>query len=727
MVARSPSDETSRGADRRLVEPTRRALAGVLGSAGFVEKTPGADLFTIALFLARREPLTIERASDVLESNGAPASVDRAALSGRLAMAVRATHGILSYGGLWFGYADRQVVTWRFEAIWGRADVQARARLATAPKRAEAKSIDVQPLLPTPPWIAAPRGVAEVPLEALAAFAASRPAPLVDLALALAAHDLAAVASFEDLLALALLVGVASYAYQLETVRRVLRVMRGRALLADEVGLGKTIEAILLLREYQLRGMVRRALVIVPAPLVRMWHGELLEKAGVEARTTEDARCARDPEAFWREDGVVVASLSRARSAKHAPLVQAEAWDLVIVDEAHHMKTRTTLGYKLVDGLRSRFLLLLTATPIETDLEEIYNLITLLRPGQFATPAAFRKEYVDPKDPTAPKNRERLRALLGEVMVRNTRAESGLALPPRWVTTVVIEPTAEERMLYEAIVALYRAHAGEPRARLAAATLLLEAGSSIDAVRGTLARLREGAKQSPAFLDGARRIEFLAHGARSSRKAERLVELVRAHGGHALVFTRFRETALFLAETLAEAGLRVGSFHGGQSAADKHAAIERFRAERSVLVATDVGGEGQNLQFCSLLVNFDIPWNPMLIEQRIGRLHRMGQRDEVHVYNLCAAGTVEERLLDVLDGRVHLFELVVGELDMILGDVASEDDFESRILAMVAEAKDDAAIARGFDELAADLLAARGRVDRARALDEALFGRDFEA
>ena len=123
---------------------------------------------------------------------------------------------------------------------------------------------------------------------------------------------------------------------------------------------------------------------------------------------------------FWRQDGIVVASLALARSSKNAAQVQATPWDLVIVDEAHHVKNRATAGWKLVDGIRSRFLLLLTATPIENDLEELYNLVTLLKPGQFATPAAFRKQFVDAKNPTSPKNREKLRALLSEVMIRNS-------------------------------------------------------------------------------------------------------------------------------------------------------------------------------------------------------------------------------------------------------------------------------------------------------------------
>ena len=541
----------------------------------------------------------------------------------------------------------------------------------------------------------------------------------------LAAYALAAAESFSELLSLGSLVGVEHHAYQTETVRRVLRVLHGRALLADEVGLGKTIEAMITLREYQLRGMARRVLVLVPPPLVAQWAAELAAKAGILARHTEETQLRLEPDDFWRGDGVVVASLALARAARHAPLVQAHPWDLVIVDEAHRIKNATTLGWKLVDGLKSRFLLLLTATPVENDLAELYQLVTLLRPGQFATLSQFRRQFVDPRDPTSPKNREALRRLLGEVMVRNTRAQSGLKLPPRYVTTTVVEPTADERALYDSLVALLRAHAGDGRARRAAATLLVEAGSSPHALRTTLERMRDQ-ERSPLGDDLAG-VSARAERVAETKKGQALVELCRAHRERVLVFTRFRATLGFLDELLARAQLPHVTLHGGLDGAQKRAAIDHFREQGGVLLATDVGSEGHNLQFARVLVNFDLPWNPMVIEQRIGRLHRFGQTQEVHVYNLCARGTVEERVLEVLDGRVHLFELVVGEMDLVLGNLGDERDLEERILALYAEAQSEAEIQSGFDRLADEILKARGAYDKVRALDEALFNKDFGA
>ncbi|XXY18775.1 SNF2-related protein [Sorangium sp. So ce216] len=584
------------------------------------------------------------------------------------------------------------------------------------------------PLPPPPPRKPAPLLFSGLDRSELLQRLEGPPSPLAAASHALRAHLLASAEQFEELLALAALTGVEPHRYQIETARRVLRVFRGRALLSDEVGLGKTVEALMILREYQLRGMVRRALILVPPALVGQWTGELAEKAGLAARTTDDAARTADPEAFWRDEGVVVASLALARSAKHAPLVQAASWDLVIVDEAHHVKSRTTASFKLVDGLHSRFLLMLTATPIETDLEELYNLVTLLKPGQFATPAAFRAQFVDPKDPLSPKNRERLRALLAEVMVRNTRADSGLALPPRYVSTAMVEPLPEERELYERVLALVREHGADAGARLVTSTLLLGAGSSPAAVRGSLLRMSANDRRAPALRAALAALAELAASVRASRKGGALVDLARAHDEQILVFTRFRDTLSYIEAVLRDAGVEPAAFHGGLSAADKRAALSAFREGRArVLVSTDAGGEGHNLHHCHVLVNFDLPYNPMLIEQRIGRLHRMGQREEVRVYNLCARGTAEERVLDLLDRRLHLFELVVGEMDMVLGNMADERDLEERIVSLYATSRSEEELASGFDAIAEELAAARGRYEQVKRLDARLFGKDYEA
>lgn len=610
----------------------------------------------------------------------------------------------------------------------GKRPVAAKGRAASKVAPASARKapqlpepLAEPPLAPLPP--APPCTPPSVSLEGFGSLSWQR-ATAGQVMLTLMAHRLAIAQTFDELLAPAA-VAFAPHRYQVETARKVLRVLRGRAMLSDEVGLGKTIEAMLVLREYQLRGLVRRALVLVPAPLVAQWVGELAGKTGIFAHTFDEA--LETPEDFWASEGVLVVSLALARGGRHAPLAQAQGWDIVIVDEAHHVKNRTTLGWKLINELKSRFLLLLTATPIEKSLDEIYNLVTLLRPGQFKTAQAFRQTYVDAKNPTSPKNREQLRGLLNEVMIRNTRAQSGLRLPPRYVSTVAIDTSPSEQSLYGSVVALLREHRDELSARLVTSTLLLEAGSSVAALRSTLEKMSASGKHKEAFRKGIRRLAEQAHAVQGSSKLRAMEAVLAENPGKVLIFSRFRETLLEVQDRLRQLGQSTVSFHGGLNAQQKEAALGAFRAETRILVASDVGGEGQNLQFCSTLINYDLPWNPMLLEQRIGRLHRMGQEREVRVYNLCARGTAEERVLDVLDRRVHLFELVVGEMDMVLGNLEDDRDLEERVIDLYARSQNDADLSSGFDALAAELLAARGRYERTRAFDEALFGKDYEA
>jgi hypothetical protein len=144
-----------------------------------------------------------------------------------------------------------------------------------------------------------------------------------------------------------------------------------------------------------------------------------------------------------------------------------------------------------------------------------------------------------------------------------------------------------------------------------------------------------------------------------------------------------------------------------------------------VLLSTEAAGEGRNLQFCHTMVNFDIPWNPMRIEQRVGRIHRVGQTREVHIYNLSARGTIEDYLLELLDQKLNMFELVIGEMDMILGHLSDEGDFEDLLLDVWVNGQGEADLQAGFNQLGETLLQARQAYQKTREYDDALFGQDF--
>jgi SNF2 family DNA or RNA helicase len=534
--------------------------------------------------------------------------------------------------------------------------------------------------------------------------------------------------SFESLICLAGLKNIRSLWYQEETARKVLRRFRGRALLADEVGLGKTIEAGIVLREYIERGMVKSALVLTPTPLVSQWKEELAAKFDLAFVSTDDAAFRGNGDRFWQQP-FVLASINQAKSKKNYDQVTARDYDLVIVDEAHHLKSRTTLNWKLVNALKKRFLLLLTATPVENNLLELYNLITLLKPGQLKTASEFKKEFMTRGDPTDPQNRTRLRALLGEVMIRNTRALADIDLPPRFAETVRVEPTASEQALYERITRFCRQlQAGQQgtRYRLLMKNLLEEAGSSPRAVALTLGRMQEKKDLPEPLKRENQAIHNLCRTMDDTRKNRLLHKMLQKIPGKKIVFVKYLGTVEHLSDFLSWEQIPHALFHGGLTNAEKDASIQRFHDDVDVLVTTEVGGEGRNLQFCHQMINYDLPWNPMKIEQRIGRIHRIGQEKEVRIFNFCAAGSIEDYILDVLDRKINMFEMVIGEIDMIMGRVRGEPDFSELVFDIWLKAEDETERKKEFGQLASQLKRSKTSYEKTKALDEKLFGETYE-
>jgi len=607
------------------------------------------------------------------------------------------------------------------------ASVPPTVATAESPPDESTSAAALTPAAPAPTTAtSAPRRNLEIPitvaadvvgLDALSGTAAS---DLNEVTLALLATELRDAESFDRLLAVERAQGLLRLSHQEETVRKTLSVLLGRALLADEVGLGKTIEAGLILSEYLLRGRVRSALVLTPPSLVGQWREELAAKFDIAARTTEDAAFRSDPLRWWEEPGVIVASLPTARSERHRHAVTGRPWDLVIVDEAHTLKNHRTEAYALVQSLQSRFLLLLTATPVENRVEELYNLVSLIRPGHLGGRQAFVRSFATNNGQLTETARGEIRNLLSEIMIRNTRALSGVHLPPRFARTLLVQPGREEHALYDYLAAALRSLATTGRARLLLSTLLQEAGSSPQAVRGTLEKVAGDESLSEAVRGDLASAADFARRATGSEKTRALLQAVQGSPGATVVFTRFRGTLAFLAEALAREGVQHECLHGDIPAAARAGAIDRCRQAGSVLLSTDVGSEGLNLQFCHRLINFDLPWNPMRIEQRIGRLHRIGQEHPVEVVNFCLAGSIEERILGILDERINLFELVVGEVEMILGYLDSPREFPELVLDAFAE-HDEVDRARSFARIADALAAARERYRTVKLFDEALF------
>ena len=525
---------------------------------------------------------------------------------------------------------------------------------------------------------------------------------------------------FDDLLCLHEIKGVERYWYQIETAKKVLKYFHGRVLLCDEVGLGKTIEAGILMKEYLLRGMVKNILILTPAPLVSQWQEEMVQKFDMVFATTEDPLFSSDPDRFWRQS-FIIASIHTAKNSKNFSRVAGNFYDLVVIDEAHHLKNRNTLNWKLVNEIKKRFIFLLSATPVQNHLIELFNLITLLKPGQFKTERLFKKAYMQRGDSRKPANKEKLRELLRDVMIRNTRSAIDLKLPQRFAVTARLEPGAAEMELYKGITDFARAHSDSlpgPLLQL----LLREAGSSPSALGATLLRLQPG---RPETVD---RLLDLAGSVGETAREKALLEILRKNPQEKkVVFTQYLKTFDCVASLLEHYGFSFAVFRGDLGTKEKDEAIRRFREDLPILLSTESGGEGRNLQFCNTLINFDLPWNPMRIEQRIGRLHRIGQTRDVFIFNLSVRETVEDHILQILENKINMFELVIGEIEPLLGYLGEEREFEDIVMDIWVRSRDHEEARSRFEIFGQDLVKAKSDYLKSKELDKQIFGEDYEA
>ncbi|HKA12801.1 MAG TPA: SNF2-related protein [Candidatus Dormibacteraeota bacterium] len=502
------------------------------------------------------------------------------------------------------------------------------------------------------------------------------------------------------------------FAYQLRAAEAALGRMRGRAILADEVGLGKTIEAGLVLSELYLRRLVQRTLIIVPAGLVEQWWEELDRKFGLPA-LAQGSQAWNQSARPW-DAPIVIASVATARRGALREELAKISWDLIVFDEAHRLKNARSASGRLARSLRARYLLLITATPVENRLDDLFQLVNLVRPGHLGTAADFRARH---RSASAEHVREirHLQARLRDVMVRHRRSEVALMLPRRLAETVRVAPGPDEAELYRLISRRVResARTAAPSELLALRAIQRLAGSGPAAAIPTLERAGWG--------DLAERARRVGPTAKSVILLDRLKRHVRS-GEKVVVFTAFLQTLDALARTVEGEGLAGAVYHGGLTRRDKEAAVRSFREAVPVLLTTEAAGEGRNLQFCHVMLNFDLPWNPMQIEQRLGRIHRIGQDHEVLLTNLATIGTIEDKILGVLERKINLFELVVGELDMILGRIEDDFDFESAVFQTHVESRDEVEFVERLEALGDELARARIAYRESRERTDRLVG-----
>jgi SNF2 family DNA or RNA helicase len=513
--------------------------------------------------------------------------------------------------------------------------------------------------------------------------------------------------------------------HQLDVALRVLRrPMGGRAILADEVGLGKTIEAGIIMKELAVRGMARRVLILAPAPLVEQWQDEL------ETKFFEKFATPAEPE-DWRHATRAIASYQRA--VGHAPEILAHRWDLVIVDEAHNVKNHTTAVHQLLRQMDRNFILLLTATPVQNNLRELYNLVTLLRPGQLGTWSQFQREYVRNGDPRRANDPEALREFTSQVMIRTRRASVAdvIDLPPRRPVHHAIDLTPAEATLYGETVRFLRDLSrngvfmpspgadieDQSRRRLRAAKgslvqelmrLLQRLTSSSKSLADSLHSVASGALVQPEYRLRADQLAQQARAVTEHAKLDHLTRYLTDTPDRVIVFSEHLPTLNLLKHRVQDLGRPAITFTGSLSRAERGQQLARFRAEpEGVFLTTRVGSEGLNLQFCNRIVNYELPWNPLVVERRIGRVLRIGQEREVHILNLAAQATIEMHVLRLLDRKIGLFELDVGGLDLTLGEFGGAETLEHRLADAWLRAESDAAFEREVEAIGERIVASR--------------------
>jgi SNF2 family DNA or RNA helicase len=473
--------------------------------------------------------------------------------------------------------------------------------------------------------------------------------------------------------------------HQLEPALAILRGLGSRLLLADEVGLGKTIQAGLVCAELLVRGAIDRVLVLTPAGLRGQWRDELLKRFSIRA-TTVDAPALRTAAATlpvglnpWTTHPIAIASIDYVKRPEVLPAVAACSWDLVIVDEAHGVGGDSD-RYVAVNMLAARaaYVLLLTATPHSGDRRAFASLcglgsldadpLLVFRRSRKAVQIGVpRRVHITAARLSADERRMHQSLADYTAAVRADRRELHDGF---WLALSVLHKRALSsawslaQSLDRRLVSLLAVGANSSGAQL-----MLPLGDP-DGERST----DDEAPAWPADLgladaDHERRLltELAAHArtaARHEAKLAMLQRLLRRVRESAVVFTEYRDTLLHISRVL---DLPCVVLHGGLTARERAAALAAFVSEpRTVLLATDAAGEGLNLhQRCRLVVNVELPWNPMRLEQRIGRVDRIGQQRTVHAFHLIATGTGEPRILRRLTQRIAAAQAEIGAPDPV--------------------------------------------------------------
>jgi len=572
------------------------------------------------------------------------------------------------------------------------------------------------------------------------------------------------------------------------------------AILADEVGLGKTIEAGLVIAQRWAERR-RRILLVVPASLRTQWLQELESKFFIpsvvlESKAYEADKADGSTNPFIKDDTVVICSYHFA-SGK-ATDIGLVAWDLVVIDEAHRLrniyKPSTIMSKRIKEATGSAPKLLLTATPLQNSLMELYGLTSVIDEHIFGGVDSFREQFTRIHSTEDTRN-QHLRDRLATVCTRTLRKQVAEYIPftARIAITQDFTPTPKEQELYDLVSAYMQRDElyAIPTSNRALITLVLRKllASSTFAIAGTLRRMAdrlEGLAAGESVVDmeefdvldelrdeweesstagkakdeentesdrgeasrslleelgELRSYASLAESISENAKGQALIPALESAldravslgaARKAIIFTESRRTQQYLFELLSSNGYEgqiitisgtnndqrsrtiykdwlarheeSTSTTGSKAVDTKTAIIDSFKNAGTILIGTEAAAEGVNLQFCSLVVNYDLPWNPQRVEQRIGRCHRYGQKHDVVVLNFVnQANAADKRVFELLSQKFHLFDGVFGASDDVLGALESGVDFEKRVASIYQSCRTTQEIEQAFDELQSEL------------------------
>lgn len=511
--------------------------------------------------------------------------------------------------------------------------------------------------------------------------------------------------------------------HQVEAATKVLESIRPRFLIADEVGLGKTIEAGLIIKELILKNDFKRVLICTPSTLLHQWKNELSDKYNEDFLIVTGSLLRKEPHLFQKHERILI-SVDLAKDDRYFPLINSIHWDIVVFDEAHRLRkdaNKTTRAYQFAEKISKECtaLLLLSATPFRGKLEELYYLVQLIDPDILGPLHTFINQYQS--------GNLDLRKKLSPVIIRRRKVDVG-GFTNRFARTVKIQLSPSEEQFYNEVTEYVRReynraqNSGQRFRGFVMITFQKLLDSSVAALLKAFERRktklhgflfhtsRDKVKTENAFLDlidetqedfgeweeehvdleesfdpaeirlelqSIEKILSMGRAITKDSKFEMLCKTIASmkKKGHRkfLIFTQFKSTLDFLANELKKRNFFVLTFHGSLTNSEKEKAVEDFFKQGEIFILTEAGGEGRNLQSASSLLNYDLPWSPLKIEQRIGRIHRYGQEKDVHVVNFACKNTVAERVLEVLGEKISLFEDALGESDTLLG--LMEDDF----------------------------------------------------